>query len=539
MKYKERGREMPADVLRNGGFEADWSEETSHRCLIFPKGGTSHEKDVGNIFVPPGWTFWFYHDPGTYDQPEGRDSWRKNAPERVRSGEKAYMWFTFNRSHDAGLFQQVHVGVGARVRFTAWMHAWSNGLSKEDGGHPSNGHWSEGAGFEQVAWEAGTLPHDTGDKQLDAKPNFTFRVGIDPTGDTNPLADTVVWGQGYHIYNGYVEQLEAETVAESDVVTVFIRSKTLWAFKHNDAYVDDAELIILEPGIEIPEVRLTHRPANLKVDDVATIEARSLAPLTNVGLEVKQPSRMALQVGEVTVGRDGDWYTWTYQTAATSEVGVHTFTFTASDGVRVSATFNCAPDVRLNYWPRDPQVGDEVTVEARSLAGLAHVGLEVTQPSGAGLAVGDVVVGRDGDWHTWKHVLSPAREAGAHAVAFSTPDGVQATAAITYAEAPAPSDRGTPRVQYERTYVLLPPDADARWALAVVEATWNQRHYTIGGSADDAGIGDLDARRVIAVNPEKWPTDLKAFFDEHYPGIEYVPVSAGTPGELKRKMERL
>jgi hypothetical protein len=530
---------MPADVLRNGEFEADWGEEKSHRCMIFPKGDAPYEKNVGNIFVPPGWKFWFYHDPGKYDQPEGRDSWKEKAPERVRSGEKAYMWFTFNRSHDAGLLQQVRVGAGARVRFSAWMHAWSNGLSKEDGGHPNNGRWSEGAGFEKVAWEAGTLPHDTGDKQEDAKPNFTFQVGIDPSGGTNPLSDTVVWGRGYHIYNGYAKQLEAEAVAESDVVTVFVRSKTLWAFKHNEAYVDDAELTVLKPGVEPPRVLLSHRPVNLKAGDAVTIEARSLTPLTSVGLTVKQPSGKALAVGSVVTGRDGEWFTWTYPASRTSEVGVHAFTFSAADGVRISATFNCAPEVRLSYSPGNPKVGEQVTVEARSLAALTDVALRVMQPSGADLAAAGVTVGRDGDWHTWTYVLPPASKVGAHTVEFSISGSVQATATIAYAEAPPPGGRGDPREQYERTYVLLPPDADAQWALAVVEATWNQRHYTIGGSADDAGIGNLDVRRVIAVNPHKWPDDLGAFFARHYPGIEYIPVSATTPDELVRKLERL
>jgi hypothetical protein len=530
---------MPASVLKNGGFEADWGEEESHRCRVFPKEGAPFEQDVGNIFVPPDWTFWFYHDPGVYDQPEGRDTWKQNAPERVRSGEKAYMWFTFNRNHDAGLFQQVNVGAGARVRFTAWMHAWSNGLSEADGGKPNNGRWSDGAGFEQVAWEAGTLPHDTGDKWEDAKPNFTFWVGIDPTGGTNPFADTVAWGQGYHIYNGYVKQLEAQATAETDVVTVFVRSRTLWAFKHNDAYLDDAKLVVLEPGETPPEVRLAHRPASLKVGDTAILEARSLSSLTDVSLAVRQPSGQALDVGDAVVGRDGDWHTWTYSTAPLNEVGVHTFTFTAAGGVRASAAFDSAPVVRLTFWPVEPEVGDEVTVEARSLTGLTNVSLAVSQPSGQALDVGNVVVGRDGDWHTWTYVLAPAQEAGPHAVAFSTADGVQATMTIDYAAASSEADRGDPREQYERTYVLLPPDADSSWALAVVEATWNQRHYTIGGSADDAGIGDLDVRRVIAVNPQEWTANLQAFFEEYYPGIEYIPVSAGTPDELVRKLERL
>jgi hypothetical protein len=530
---------MPAQsILRNGGFEADWGEEESHRCLIFPEGDDPYEKEVGNIFVPPGWVFWFYHDPGQFDQPEGRDSWKEKAPERVRSGEKAYMWFTFNRCHDAGLFQRVPVGAGTHVRFTAWMHAWSNGLSVEDGGKPSNGRWSDGAGFDQVAWEAGTLPHDTGDKIKDAKPNFTFQVGIDPQGGTDPFADAVVWGQGYHIYNGYVQELAVEADAESEEVTVFVRSRTLWAFKHNDAYIDDAALVVLDPGEEPPEVRLTHRPVDVKLGERVTIEARCLTFLSDPALVVQQPSGQALNVEDVATGEDGEWFTWTYFTSATQNPGNHVFTFTAAGGVRVSATFNCAPTVRLDHWPAGPQVGEEVTLEARSLTALTNVRLAVTQPSGATLPVGDVIVGHDGNWHTWTYGLAPAKHEGEHTADFSAEGGVHVTTTISYQAADV-GERGDPRVQYERTYVLLPPAADASWALAVVKATWNQRHYTIGGSADDAGIGNLDARRVIAVNPQEWPDDLRAFFDKHYPGIEYTSVQAETPDELVQKLERV
>jgi hypothetical protein len=99
--------------------------------------------------------------------------------------------------------------------------------------------------------------------------------------------------------------------------------------------------------------------------------------------------------------------------------------------------------------------------------------------------------------------------------------------------------RGSARAQYERTYVLLPPDADSAWALAVVDGMWDAHRYTIGSSADDAGIGDLDARRVIAVNPSGWPSDLRAFFEEYYPGVEYVPIEVADPQELQSRLQSL
>lgn len=106
---------------------------------------------------------------------------------------------------------------------------------------------------------------------------------------------------------------------------------------------------------------------------------------------------------------------------------------------------------------------------------------------------------------------------------------------------PVPPVRGQPRVQYARTYVLLPPTADVAWARAVVESTWDKKRFTIGGSADDAGIGDLDVRRVIAVNPQDWPgpQSLSTFFQLYYPGVDYRVITAATPEELAQKLTQL
>ena len=61
----------------------------------------------------------------------------------------------------------------------------------------------------------------------------------------------------------------------------------------------------------------------------------------------------------------------------------------------------------------------------------------------------------------------------------------------------------------------------------------------MGGSADDAGIGDLDVRRVVAVNPAAWGDDLASFFQTYYPGVVYVPLEAETPEELKERLRGL
>ena len=102
---------------------------------------------------------------------------------------------------------------------------------------------------------------------------------------------------------------------------------------------------------------------------------------------------------------------------------------------------------------------------------------------------------------------------------------------------PPPSSRGQPRVPYSRTYVLLQPEAGAAWTQAVVDVAWDTHRFTIGGSADDAGIGDLDFRRVVAVNPAAWGGDLCAFFEARYPGVIYVPVEAESPYALRAALE--
>ena len=342
------------NLLQNGNFEADWGVDKSHRCLIFPVDGESYETDVGNIFTPSGgWLTWFRHDAGTWDQPEVRDAWKSLDPNRVRSGEKATLLFSFNRRHDAGFLQQVQVEPGKRLRLTAWMYAWSN--------HELSGHrdclddprCSCGVGRHAVAMAERDAPPLNGDPWNDAVSNALFVVGIDPTGGVDPCAATVVWGDAWYIYNSYCQELSVETEAQAETVTVFLRSTMLWSFKHNDNYIDDAVLVVVED------------------------------------------------------------------------------------------------------------------------------------------------------------------------------------------EPPPPEERGKPRIQYERTYVLLPPDADEAWAVTVVDATWDSHRWTVGGSADDSAIGDLDYRRVIAVNPGGWGDDLRAFFETHYPGIEYVPVEAASPEALGEALAKL
>jgi hypothetical protein len=241
--------EPVAAPLRNGDFEADWSEESSHACLIFRTDGGIESTIRGNIFTPPGWVVWFKHGlpvehaPDNligWSQPEVRDA-RATSPDRMHTGTKGQLLFTFWRVHDAGFLQQVAAVPGQRLQLSGWAHAWSNLGEYSECEIKSDPRWSEGynVGYNHFFALEGTPQLSEADR------NFTFWLGIDPTGGINPFADTVVWGQGAHIYNAYREVPPATAVAEAETVTVFLRSRTLWTYQHNDAYWDDITLDIL------------------------------------------------------------------------------------------------------------------------------------------------------------------------------------------------------------------------------------------------------------------------------------------------------
>ena len=104
---------------------------------------------------------------------------------------------------------------------------------------------------------------------------------------------------------------------------------------------------------------------------------------------------------------------------------------------------------------------------------------------------------------------------------------------------PTTPGRGKPRVQYRRIYVLIPSGYPREWQVAAAESC----DYTIGKSADDAGIGDLDSRIILAVNPDAWGpgedgTGIQGFYAQYYPGITFVPVVASTPAQLAQLLPR-
>ena len=85
------------------------------------------------------------------------------------------------------------------------------------------------------------------------------------------------------------------------------------------------------------------------------------------------------------------------------------------------------------------------------------------------------------------------------------------------------------RTLYSRTYILLPPNAPlAMWQHAANVA--QQRRWTIGGSADDAGLGTgilSPAPRVIAIDALSWPDGgltAQWFLNNYSPGVNFISI---------------
>ncbi|MCS7283954.1 MAG: LysM peptidoglycan-binding domain-containing protein [Anaerolineae bacterium] len=226
------------NLLRNGDFE----EGGPGQAWPFQDG-------IPEIQVAPGWRAFYLDDPPAYIAPPpdycqgdarcawGRPEFRGTAvyefANRVRSGQLAQKYFSWNRQHEAGLYQQVSgIRPGTRLRFSVWIQTWSCMP-------PSPEQWN-------------VCP--TGDRSNNPAPMHIW-VGIDPTGGTDWAAPTVVRSPEGNAWDTWT-LFQVEAVAQSDKVTVFIHSRADWQDRipriNNDVYIDDASLVAIGQAAPTP-----------------------------------------------------------------------------------------------------------------------------------------------------------------------------------------------------------------------------------------------------------------------------------------------
>jgi LysM repeat protein len=192
--------------------------------------------------VPFGWSAWWrepnhdFADPNYYNDypaycdydkkaaegcvpwhnPEFRDTAggpQETGPERRMEGDNSQKYFTFYTIHEAGLYQVVSgVKPGQRVRFSAYMEAWSSNANNPD--------------------------HSEG------QPTMGMQVGIDPYGGNNPWSANIIWAPVQESFDHF-SQFIVEAVARNSVVSVWTKSRPFFPQEHNDVYVDAASLNVV------------------------------------------------------------------------------------------------------------------------------------------------------------------------------------------------------------------------------------------------------------------------------------------------------
>ncbi len=191
-------------------------------------------------------------------------------------------------------------------------------------------------------------------------------------------------------------------------------------------------------------------------------------------------------------------------------------------------------DTHIALEPEHPQPQKEVAVMASSMRNHPFAELQIRRPDGH-LSIAQFRGSSQEDDRTlWRYIFT-AQQEGLYDVRFVGDKGARLLAQrlVRVSQQTQLVPSGEPRQNYRRVYVLLPPTATEKWLLAAARGSYVGR-FTVGFSADDAGMGDLEERFVLAVNPHHWPDILTAtWFKQHYPGARFLPIVANSPEDLE------
>lgn len=171
---------------------------------------------------------------------------------RVHGGYQAQKYFTYGRMHEAGLMQRVEgIAPGAKLRFSVYMQAWMC------------------FNFDKCDW--GKLSDEPSDMHL--------RVGIDPTGGTDPFSANIVWSGEQPAWDEYV-LFSVEAVAQGSAVTVFTHSRADWdwARTNNDVYIDDASLVVVGQAPVQPPTKTPAPQPQAQMQPAAQAQAQPAQP---------------------------------------------------------------------------------------------------------------------------------------------------------------------------------------------------------------------------------------------------------------------
>ncbi|MCL4867979.1 MAG: hypothetical protein KJ063_03335 [Anaerolineae bacterium] len=201
-------------------------------------------------------------------------------------------------------------------------------------------------------------------------------------------------------------------------------------------------------------------------------------------------------------------------------------------------------DTHILLNPEKPLPGETATALVSSNRNQVFMELTVQRPDGEMALVTFQGMSQENERYSWRYQFHLPEE-GLYDIRFTGDRGARLLAQrllkVSHddlSKAAALEPKGDPRLPYQRVYLLLPPTADEKWLVAAARGSFAGR-YTIGFSADDAGLGLLEKRQVLAVNPHHWPEPLTAgWFHDHYPGTIFTAVVANTPADLEHWLKQ-
>jgi LysM repeat protein len=179
-------------------------------------------------------------------------------------GTEAQVYTSYFETHDAGIYQEVSgVEVGAEVRFSIYGYVFSStqdelNVSENPGG-------------------------------------VALRVGIDPTGGTDALADTVVYSDAAIFYDSF-RQYSVITTAKSDTITVFVRTTVSEPVQYTHVYLDDAVLEVTpdsQPATATTAPSNTPVPKNTSVPPTATVASSNTPVPSATPINTVAPTQVA------------------------------------------------------------------------------------------------------------------------------------------------------------------------------------------------------------------------------------------------------
>lgn len=211
--------------------------------------------------VAEGWQAWSIGDAA--DSPAFSES-----TARILEGTSAQEHTSFFAPHTAGVYQTASgITVGDTLTFSANVYVWSTrDLSNPD------------------------LSVDPGSVEV--------KVGIDPTGGTDPESATIAWSIPVEEYDSWV--LHTVSIpAQSDSVTVWVHSSAEEARLETHVYVDEASLIVGDANSQVIPPEATQEPE--VTQEVTTAPEITQEPAPNLTLTATPTQLIDLPTADPTI----------------------------------------------------------------------------------------------------------------------------------------------------------------------------------------------------------------------------------------------